>query len=500
MSPVRSSRHQPSEGQGSSRDLRGSERESQASWEQRWGRLSRALDIASDEGLLVALSGGADSVFLLHLLAAARPRVRLHAVHVNHGLRGDESDADARFCAALCRELDVPFTARDVRLVPEGPSLEARAREARYGVLVEEAERTGHRTILTGHHSDDALESVLMRWVRGSSLAGLRGPRRRWNPSPAHPDVRVVRPLLAMRREEVRTLLERRGLDWREDGSNNDPRFTRNRMRHGFLPLLERIGGREGIENLRAFGEAVENLEGQFARATAHLNWECAPYARSGRAAAARPLGGVLPRGALMELSPPLRRRALWRLLLEGTGRPPTDHHLGFCLETLANARTTRMNLRGGWQLVFRAAQLHLLAPPARLEPAPLEEPLDLPVPGQLTLADGRRFSAEILAPAPNTPVPRDGHTIELDAAGLPPGPLQLRLPRPGDRFHPLGSPGTRPLRRYLADRGIPREERKEIPLVYAADELVWVCGHAPCEPRRIHSGTRLRLRLALSD
>ena len=104
MSPVRSSRHQPSEGQGSSRDLRGSERESQASWEQRWGRLSRALDIASDEGLLVALSGGADSVFLLHLLAAARPRVRLHAVHVNHGLRGDESDADARFCAALCRE------------------------------------------------------------------------------------------------------------------------------------------------------------------------------------------------------------------------------------------------------------------------------------------------------------------------------------------------------------------------------------------------------------
>ena len=118
----------------------------------------------------------------------------------------------------------------------------------------------------------------------------------------------------------------------------------------------------------------------------------------------------------------------------------------------------------------------------------------------RIPLADGRRLSAELLTPAPGTPVPRNGSAVELDAEGLPQGPLELRLPRPGDRFHPLGSPGARPLRRYLADRGIPREERPRIPLVCAGDELLWVCGHAPCERRRVHSATRQRLRLTLSD
>ena len=201
-----------------------------------------------------------------------------------------------------------------------------------------------------------------------------------------------------------------------------------------------------------------------------------------------------------MELSKPLRRRALWRLLLEGTGLAPSEDHLGFCLETLATARNTRMNLRGGWQLVFRAAELHLLPPPSEVELVPLVLPVDLRVPGQVTLADGRRVSAEVVALAPNAPVPRDGWSVEIDAAELPSGPLHIRVPRSGDRFHPLGSPGAKPLRRYLADRGVPREERTRIPLVFAGDELLWVCGYAPCEGRRVTPQTRLRLRLTLHD
>ena len=464
-------------------------------WETRWGRLAAALSITPDEGLTLALSGGADSVFLLHLLADARPAVAVRAVHVDHGLRGAESDGDREFCVELCASLGIPLTVRRITLDPLGPSLEARAREARYGCLVEEAERTGHRTILTGHHSDDALETVLMRWMRGSSLAGLRGPRREWRPDAGLPDVRVVRPLLALRREEVRELLRQRGLAWREDGSNADNAFTRNRLRNEFVPLFLRLGGEEGLENLRSFGRAVEDLERELARATAHLAWRPPAYVRVSRDAPRRDLGGVLERGLLMHLSPPLRRRALWRLLVEGTGTPPSDEHLARCLELLATGRTSRLNLRGDWQLVLRSDELHLL-PPERAGEGP--RALALPVPGIVTLGDGRRLSAELVEPAPGSPVPRDGVSVELEAAGLADGPLTVRWAVPGDRFHPLGAPGGRALARYLRDRGVPREERARIPLVFHGEELVWVCGYAPGEGRRVTPATRRRLRLTL--
>src|SRR5262245_8572191 len=244
-------------------------------WSQRWGALGRSAGIAPQEKLLLALSGGADSVLLLHWLAAARPAVVVRAAHVDHGLRGAESEADARFAAELCRSLGVPFVRLQAELDPLGADLEARARAERYRLLVAEARASGHTTLLTGHHSDDALETVLMRWVRGTDLAGLRGPRAElaWPRAPEAGTVRIVRPLLTLRREEVRALLAARGLTWREDSSNRDPRFTRTRVRHAFLPFVRELGGPAVLEELRAFSRAVEELEGEFASATAHLVW-----------------------------------------------------------------------------------------------------------------------------------------------------------------------------------------------------------------------------------
>ena len=146
-------------------------------WSRRWRALARARAIGADEKLLLALSGGADSVLLLHWLAAARPRPAVLAVHVDHGLRGAESAEDARFCGELCQALAVPLVVRRIELERDGPDLEARARAARYAVLAEEARAAGHLTLLTGHHGDDVLETLLTKWVRGSELAGLRGPR-----------------------------------------------------------------------------------------------------------------------------------------------------------------------------------------------------------------------------------------------------------------------------------------------------------------------------------
>lgn len=489
----------------------------QDDWSARWPALAHAAGIAPDEKLLLALSGGADSVLLLHWLAVSNPPVPVRAAHVDHGLRGEESEADARFVANLCRALGVPFVRLEARLDPTAPGLEARARIERYRLLAEEAARSGHRTLLTGHHSDDALETVLMRWVRGTELAGLRGPRPElaWTPAAGsdEPPLRVVRPLLTLRREEVRALLSDRGLRWREDSSNQDERFTRNRIRGGFLPLVRELGGPDALEELRAFSRAVEELESEFARATAHLVWRPAPYARAARGPRERGLGGVLARGELMALARPLARRVLWRLLTEGIGAAPARLTLERILQDLGSGRCGRHGLSGGWTLILRAREL-VLVPPRRppvapashqpflpfpgTGPVPLAAPtLPLPIPGLLTLPDGRRLSAALERVPPGTPVTRAPHEVELDARELT-GPLGVRFPAPGDRFRALGAPGSKPLARFLADRGIPREERASIPLVTAGAEILWVAGLAPGERRRVQPSTEWRLQLAL--
>jgi tRNA(Ile)-lysidine synthase len=474
--------------------------------------------------LLVALSGGADSVLLLHLAATARPRAPLRAVHVDHNLRGEESRGDARFCQNLCRSLGVPLATIALELDPGAPSLEARAREARYRALIDEALRTGHRSILTGHHSDDQVETLLLRWIRGTHLPGLAGLRARVELDPFRafggselathdPTERVtlVRPLLGMRRAEVRRLLSDRGLGWRDDSHNADPRFSRAKVRHGLMPTLRRLGGDEAVENLRAFGRAVEALEVELAGRTAHVAWHPAPWAPASRGADDTRLGGVVPRPLLMRLAPTLRRRVLWRLLVEGTGRAPAKALLQAVLADLGAARCTRHSLAGGWTLVLRTREIALVPPlpdaapqpPAgeqALLPFPDVDPaaarsvaLSLDLPGLAALPDGRRVSAELAT----EPWARGPWEVDVDADRLP-ARLAVRCARRGDRFHPLGAPGSKPLLRFLADRGVPREERDRMLVVEAAGEIIWVCGLGPSESVKTTQETRARVRLAL--
>ncbi|MBM3988815.1 MAG: tRNA lysidine(34) synthetase TilS, partial [Planctomycetes bacterium] len=268
-----------------------------ADWKERWPRLASAVGVEPSEPLVLGLSGGADSVLLLHWLCASEPRPPVLAVHVDHGLRGAESDADREFCAQLCRDNGVRFRARRIELAA-GSNLEARAREARYAVLAEEAARNRVRVLLTGHHSDDGLETLLLRWIRGSMLAGLHGPAERSRLG----NLLLVRPLIGMRRAEIRTLLREAGLRWRDDSSNGDLRHTRNRVREEFLPSLEQLGGAQALESLRKFAGAVEHLEQDLSRRTADLAWRPLSATRATRRAATSSLGGSLHRAPLARL------------------------------------------------------------------------------------------------------------------------------------------------------------------------------------------------------
>ena len=189
---------------------------------------------AFDHGILAAVSGGADSVALLHLLAQNLPSEgKLAVVHIHHGLRGADSDADAEFVRALAEEYHLRYF--EHRIEPTTTLSENAARELRYDFLVQQAEQIGFRYLATAHTADDQTETVLHRIVRGTGLSGLSGitPLRSMTSA-----VTLLRPMLHIRRTEILTYLESHGKTHREDKTNLENQFTRNRIRNKLLPML----------------------------------------------------------------------------------------------------------------------------------------------------------------------------------------------------------------------------------------------------------------------
>jgi pyridoxal phosphate enzyme (YggS family) len=310
--------------------------------------------------VLLGLSGGADSVFLLRCLAESRPRPAAFALHLDHGLRGAESAADADFCRELARRWRVPLRCERLELEPGASDLERRAREARYRALARQARELELELVLTAHHADDALETLLMRWLRGTTLAGLSGlvacaplPL----PRCAGGGLRVVRPLLGLRAAAIRAQLVAAGQAWREDSSNASPRFTRNRVRHELLPLVERVAGPRALDDLFAFHGAAAALRERLAA-------ERPPDPLEGGAQPA-----AIPRAPLAALSDPVLRQHLWHAIVSRTGRAPGAKALERIVVCLRSARRGAWSLRGAWTLRLGETQLELLPPPAAPRP-----------------------------------------------------------------------------------------------------------------------------------
>jgi tRNA(Ile)-lysidine synthase len=198
------------------------------------GNLDRLRGDAPGPGV-VAVSGGADSVALLCALAADSPSGGLVVAHLNHQLRETASDADAAFVADLLPQLPHRIESIDIRAAADGDNLEATARRVRYDFLSRVAASVGAGWVATGHTLDDQAETVLHRLIRGAGLRGLRGIAAVRELSPG---VRLIRPLITVAREDVIAYLQTVGQSWREDETNRDPAFTRNRIRHELLPLL----------------------------------------------------------------------------------------------------------------------------------------------------------------------------------------------------------------------------------------------------------------------
>ncbi len=414
--------------------------------------------LAGGETVSVGVSGGADSVALLHCLLTLAPALRLtvNVVHINHGLRPD-AEADQAFVAELARRWGVPVSVERVTVpVASGQSPEAAARAARYAALRRAAEKVGASRVALGHTANDQAETVLMRLLQGAGPRGLAGI----------PPVRgpYIRPLLEARRHQIEAELQCLGVTWREDSTNRDPKFLRNRIRHDLLPFLTSSFQPGIVEALCRAGALTRTLVTELeALAARELD----------RVAVSRGHEILLSLGELRksrpELGEEILRQALSRLGERGPLRAWAQQTLRRFLEGEGPAGPHRV---GRILLERSMARLRL----SRESPAPIPQ-RQLQVPG-------------------STAVPETGLVIEGQPFDRPPGyrpptglwrvafdrdrisaPLSVRSRRPGDSFHPFGASGSKPLKRFLIDAKLPRWDRARLPLVMAGENIIWVVG-----------------------
>ena len=415
----------------------------------------------------VAVSGGADSVAMLGVLLELRQElgIVLSVVHLNHKLRAAESDADEQFVRELAAAhgLEIICESRDVKgyAAEKKLSLEAAARELRYELFREALEGNLDR-IAMAHNLDDQAETVLMKLVRGAGTKGLAGiyPEVSIQHSAVSSQPRakaVIRPLLAIRRERLSDYLTELGQKWREDSSNRDLRHTRNRVRHGILPRLERHVNPSVREALAEAAEIAQGEEEYWAGEVARLLpgvWNRTE------------LGGRLNHNRLAEFGLALQRR-LVRTAGESLGLGLEFRHVE---EVLAlreeGARTT---LPGDWVVSRLKGELRLEV----ISEAPSSYRYDLSVPGEVLVSE-----AGLTVKALAVDSAGEGYNPErlLDWKHAH-GGLIVRNWEAGERFWPSHTKAPKKIKELLQDRHITGDEKKRWPVVASGDEVVWVRG-----------------------
>jgi tRNA(Ile)-lysidine synthase len=452
--------------------------------------IQRHALLARGGRVLVALSGGPDSVALVHILLELQTEGDLTVAalaHFNHQLRGADADADEAFCCNMAAALDLPIDVGrgDVRGVARdaGRSIEDVARELRYAFFEQAAGRFSVDAIAVGHSLDDQAETFVLRLVRGSGSRGLAGILPRAG--------RVIRPLIDLARADLRQYALDRGLVSRDDASNRDLAIPRNRVRHELIPYLEREFS-PGISRLLAREAALAREDED------RLQEEAIDFASS---IVLRTTAGIIEIDAvaLRSLHQALASRvARHALSMLAAGRFLGFDHVDRLLD-LAHADPGEAVDFPGQRAVRRGGVI-VLGPPGSRDRRSVDQGavnsfrFPLSIPGEVTLDNqGWAVSARRI----DFPDQRAGHGpargVEVAvAAGLLTLPLAIRLRRRGDRFRPLGMGHRKKLQDFLVDRKIPREIRDSLPLVVDGDDrIVWVVGESVAEDFRVTEPSR---------
>lgn len=425
------------------------------------GTIERHGLLITGDTVLVACSGGADSVALLSVVKelASEFGISVRAAHLNHQLRGSESDADQAHVEGLCRNLGIPLDCEnlDLHQFQAQGNLENAGRRARYDSLARIALPFG-AVVATGHTLNDQAETFLMKLFRGAGPGGLSGiaVQRIHHDRTNHRKAKVIRPLLGCTRSEVLEYLGERGLEFRTDRTNRDTRFDRNWIRHELIPLLERRFNPRLVEVLGRTSTLFHELDDLLERTT---------LSRLGDRLE-DPSDVRLPISLLSDLPDPLRRSAVRMAYrrVRGTLTDLTQRHVASSLELIEATSGKRVDLPGGVVAQREFEDLRIGPPPTDL-----------------------RFSYRIDWPGEQV-IPEVGKKVRVSAPdqeaqgwlALPEGSLIIRNRRPGDRYQVTWRSPEKSLKRIFMEHRIPVSRRGRLLIFEAAGRIVWVEGFPP--------------------
>ena len=443
--------------------------------------------------ILVGLSGGADSVALTCAMLELRDHLglRIAAAHLNHRIRGDESDRDEDFVRVMCARLGLELIVERVDTLDVSTStanLEERARDARREFLLRVADRVHADFVALGHHRDDQAETVLMRLMRGAGAAGMAAMAER---GPA----KIIRPMLSLSRAEIRDYLAARGISFVEDSSNSSRDILRNRIRAELLPMLEReyapgLGGRlvELADEMRSLDHLVTAIA---ARELDAMRVGGGALDVSGFAAVNRAVQAVAIRRFLSEQMGSLRR--ISRAHVEAT-----------CKLILEGGPSDSIDLPGDWRAEREYHLLRLVN--VRQDIADNAEFSVAIAADGITIVEaaGFKFEASSIAAAdasmPNRSMPNSMSVAMFDAAKIADASLVARNFIEGDRIHPIGMRGTRKVQDVFVDRKLPRARRERFPIVTVGGTIAWVPGLVRGDCAIVTKATETALRVEASQ
>lgn len=460
--------------------------------------IRRHAMFADARGVLIAVSGGADSISLLHVLASLHARGdltgRLVCGHVNHRLR-EQADADERFVVEQAAGLGLPVVARavDVRAHAEASrlSIETAARQLRQAALGDIAREQGCSWIATGHQKNDNGETVIHRLRRGTGFRGLAGirPVRKLTEN-----LLLASPLLCVARDEIARFLRERNLPWREDHTNADLAYTRNDIRHRLLPSLQRESRRPLIDDLSELAAAAGRLYDRVRREAEHAI-SLTTQVQTNRALLNASKLASLPEIVAVEVI----RRTLVRL---GCGeRDLTERHYRAILQSARpDSSVKAVSLPGGF--VARPARGWIVLHKFRdaSQPVVSDQESTLTIPGRTHFA-GYEIDAEVLNRGEIDPTKltadKGPFCEHLDWDRIR-SPVVVRPRRPGDRFQPLGLDAIKKVGKFLTTAGTPLDVRDQTLIFADRERILWVCPVRMAEPAKVTATTQRILMLTV--
>jgi len=437
--------------------------------------------IKPNDTVIIGLSGGVDSMVLCDALLLYKRAVkfRLFAAHLDHRLR-DESQEDALFVAAYCDKNSIPLYTASADVFAEAKkakvSIEVAARYIRHGFFNNIlAEHVGGK-LAVAHHMNDMAETILMRLIRGTSLDGL-------SPMPAM-DGHIIRPLMCLCRDEVLTYAKVMNIDWREDKSNKDTKYTRNYIRHELIPIIENNINPSTVQILcneaKSFKEDSDFIN-NLAKDAAVL-------------AVKTDNGYMMHDENFMYLAPSIRKRAI-KILLSKIGKKTDLYEKNItAIEALFEKRRTGATIQIPGEYEARAHVMGVELIKKEGAEAKLKEML-LNLEGTTYLSTGDIIRCEMAENIGKAQISHSRNVQYIDYMALKENPV-VRARAQGDIIHPLGAGGTKKLKDYFIDKKINRWERDNIPLIAIENEIIWVIGVGVGEKYKIDKDTTLALKI----